>query len=153
MIYIHLARSEYRLLHVVVLYISQFIAIVESQPCKLSHNQLSPLNASMRYLTWLSLFHIMGWCQLRYVSIVSCNGLVPRKWQAITWNNNFTVHWLIPTPQWVNSLRLSDTYMHQWPSHHWLKKMAWRLLGAKPLSEPMQTWSQLDHKEQNSMKY
>ena len=31
--------------------------------------------------------------------------------------------------------------------------MACRLLGAKALFEPMLTYSQLDHKEQNSLKY
>ena len=53
----------------------------------------------------------------------------------------------------VNSLRPRDTYMRLWTRSSLVQIMACRLLGAKPLSEPMLTYSQSGHKEQNSVKY
>ena len=61
--------------------------------------------------------------------------------------------------QWVNHclpftpLRPRDAYMHQWTMPSLVEIMACRLLGAKPLSEPMLTYSQLGHKKQNSVKH
>ena len=52
-----------------------------------------------------------------------------------------------------NSLRLRDAYMRRWTRSSLVQIMACRLLGAKPLSEPMLTYSQLGLKEQNSVKY
>ena len=54
---------------------------------------------------------------------------------------------------YVNSLRPRDAYMRQWTGPSLVQTMACRLLGAKPLSELVLTYSQLDHKEQNSVKY
>ena len=53
----------------------------------------------------------------------------------------------------VNLLRPRVAYMRQWPRPSLVQIMACRLLGAKPLSEPMLTYCQLDHKEQNQVKY
>ena len=51
-----------------------------------------------------------------------------------------------------NSLRLSDAYMHQYNIPPLLQIMAWHLFGAKPLSEPMLPYCQLDPKEHISVK-
>ena len=54
----------------------------------------------------------------------------------------------------INSLRLSDTYMymrHQ-PRPSLVQIMACHLFGAKPLSEPMLYYCQLDSLEQTSVK-
>ena len=56
-------------------------------------------------------------------------------------------HICIIRPQWVNcfiiapvkTLRLGDTCMCQWIGSSLAQIMAWRLSGAKPLSEPMMT--------------
>ena len=47
--------------------------------------------------------------------------------------------------QWVNSLRLSDSYMHQWTRPSLVQIMACRLFGTKPLSEPMLTKLSFGH--------
>ena len=47
----------------------------------------------------------------------------------------------------------SAAYMYQWIWSSLVQIMACRLDGAKPLSEPMLTYSQLGHKEHNSVKY
>ena len=54
---------------------------------------------------------------------------------------------------WLNSLRPSDAYMRQWHKPLLVQIMACRLSGAKPLSEPMLPYYQLDHKEHNSVKF
>ena len=52
----------------------------------------------------------------------------------------------------VNLLRPRDAYMRQWSGPSLIQIIACRLLGAKPLFELMLTYSQLNHKEQNSVK-
>ena len=52
------------------------------------------------------------------------------------------------TPNGVNSLRPSDAYMRQQT-----RPSLVQIFGAKPLSEPMMTYCQLNHKEHISMKY
>ena len=52
----------------------------------------------------------------------------------------------------INSLRPSDTYMRQYNIPTLVQIMACRLFGAKPLSEPMLPYSQLDPKELISLK-
>ena len=52
-----------------------------------------------------------------------------------------------------NSLRQSDAYMHQYNIPTLLQIMACHLFGAKPLSEPMLPYCQLDHKEHISVKF
>ena len=52
-----------------------------------------------------------------------------------------------------NSLRPSDAYMRRWTVSSFVQIMACRLDGAKPLTEPMLTYCQLDRKEQYSVKY
>ena len=55
--------------------------------------------------------------------------------------------------RWVNSLRLSDAYMHQYNIQTLVQIMACRLFGAKPLSEPMLPYCQLDAKEHTSVTF
>ena len=54
-----------------------------------------------------------------------------------------------------NSLRLRDAYayMHHQTCPSLVQIMACRLVSAKPLSEPMLPYCQLDHKEHNSVKF
>ena len=52
-----------------------------------------------------------------------------------------------------NSLWPRGEYMPPWTRPSLVQIMACRLLGAKPLSEPMLTFSQFDHKEENSVEY
>ena len=53
----------------------------------------------------------------------------------------------------INSLRPSDAYMHQKTRQSLVQIMAWRLFGAKPLSEPMMAYCQLDPRKHTSLKY
>ena len=48
---------------------------------------------------------------------------------------------------------ISATYMRQWIRSALVKIMAYRLVGTKPLSEPMLEYYQLDPKEQTSVKF
>ena len=52
----------------------------------------------------------------------------------------------------VNSSPPSAAYMRRWTGSALVKKMACPLFGAKPLSEPMLGFCQLDPKEQTSVK-
>ena len=52
----------------------------------------------------------------------------------------------------LNSLRLSDTYMHHQSRSSLVQIMACRLVSAKPLSEPILEYFQLDDEEQISVK-
>ena len=52
----------------------------------------------------------------------------------------------------INSLRPSGTYMCLKTKPSLVQIMAWRLFGAKPLSEPMMIYCQLNPKEDNSVK-
>ena len=54
---------------------------------------------------------------------------------------------------WVNSLRLSYAYMRQDNITKLLQIMACRLVGAKPLSEPMLEYYQFEPWEQTSVKF
>ena len=53
----------------------------------------------------------------------------------------------------LNSSPLSDAYMRQSIGSVLVQIMACRLFGAKPLSEPMLSYCQLDPKEQTSVKF
>ena len=53
----------------------------------------------------------------------------------------------------LDSLRPSDAYMHQYNRSTLVHIMANRLFGAKPLSEPMLPYCQLDPKEHISVKF
>ena len=53
----------------------------------------------------------------------------------------------------VNSLRPSDAYMHPQTTSSLVQIMACHLFGAKPLSELMMVYCQLDPKEPISMKF
>ena len=53
----------------------------------------------------------------------------------------------------VNSLRQSDAHMRQHNIQALLQIMAWRLFGAKPISEPMLPNCQLDARQHISMKF
>ena len=55
--------------------------------------------------------------------------------------------------QWVNSLRQSDAYMRQYNIVTLLQIMACHLFSAKPLSEPMHSYCQLDTKEHISVNF
>ena len=58
-------------------------------------------------------------------------------------------------PQWslINSSPPSAAFMHQWSGLALVQVMACRLIGAKPLSEPMLTYYQWDPWEQASVKF
>ena len=58
-----------------------------------------------------------------------------------------------PRGQSVNSSPPSAEYMHQWTRSTLVQVMACHLFSAKPLPEPMLTYSQLDPKEQTSVKF
>ena len=47
-------------------------------------------------------------------------------------------------PQWVNLSTQSATCMHQWVVSAFVQIMACRLFGAKPLSEQMLVYCQMD---------
>ena len=53
----------------------------------------------------------------------------------------------------INSLRPSYAYMRRYTMPSLAQIMACRLTGAKPLSEPMLPYCQLDHKEYISVKF
>ena len=53
----------------------------------------------------------------------------------------------------INSSPPSAAYMRQWTGSALVQIMACRLIGAKPLSEPMLTYCQLDLWEQTSVKF
>ena len=53
----------------------------------------------------------------------------------------------------LNCLRPRDAYMHLQTCPSLVKMMACRLIGAKPLLEPMLPYCLLDHKEHNSVKF
>ena len=55
--------------------------------------------------------------------------------------------------QWLNSLRPSDTYMHQYNIPTLVQIMACHMFGNKPLSELMLPYCQLDPKEHISLKF
>ena len=55
--------------------------------------------------------------------------------------------------QIFNSSPPSDAYMRQWIGSVLVQIMAWRLFGAKPFSEPMLGYCQLDPKELTSVKF
>ena len=44
------------------------------------------------------------------------------------WWPSLFMHMCVTQPQWVNSLRLSDPYMHQWTNHHCFRQwlVAWQ---------------------------
>ena len=58
-----------------------------------------------------------------------------------------------PLKAHINSLRPSDAYMRQYNIPALLQIMACRLFGAKPLSEPMLPYCQLDPKEHILVKF
>ena len=63
------------------------------------------------------------------------------KWRPLVW------------PQCVNSSPPSYAYMRRWTGPSLIQVMACRLFGAKPLSEPMLAYCQLDSWEQISVKF
>ena len=62
--------------------------------------------------------------------------------QRLEWNRN-KCKWIC-----INSLRPTDAYMRQYTSPPLIQIMACRLLGAKPFSEPMLLYCQLDTRKQ-----
>ena len=54
---------------------------------------------------------------------------------------------------YVNSSSPSVAYMHQWTGSSFVQVMACHLFGAKPLSEQMLIYCQLDYQEQVSVKF
>ena len=59
-------------------------------------------------------------------------------------NPPWYISWPLLRPNLFNSLRPSDASMHRKSSYHWFRLMACRLVGAKPLSQPMLVYCQLD---------
>ena len=53
----------------------------------------------------------------------------------------------------INPSPLSAAYMRHWIGSGLVQRMACRLCGAKPLTEPMLSYCKLDHWEQTSMKF
>ena len=62
-------------------------------------------------------------------------------------------HICVTRPQWVNSVRPHDTYMHQETRPSLVQKMTCHLLGTKALSGPMLACFQLEPLEQTSVKF
>ena len=60
---------------------------------------------------------------------------------------------LLKMGSYINSLRPSDTYTSQYDKPSLVQIMACRLFGAKPLSEPMLPYCQLNPKEHISVKF
>ena len=110
-------------------------------------------------------------CELEWPS---CMGNSIHLWllNSYSWNSQKFLRWKIAHPWWdsnpqptailkiviayyihVNSLRPSDTYMRQLTRPSLVQIMAWCLDGAKPLSEPMLEYCQLDSKEQTSVNF
>ena len=59
----------------------------------------------------------------------------------------------VTRPQWVNSLRPSDAYMHRQPRTSLVQTMICCLFSAKPLSEPVLEYCLVDPWEQTSVKF
>ena len=59
-------------------------------------------------------------------------------------------HWAVRPS--IHSLRPSDAYTRHQPRPSFVQRMAWRLFGAKPLSEPMMPYCQLNPKEHIEVK-
>ena len=64
-----------------------------------------------------------------------------------------TNHWQVKFIVHVNSSPPSAAYMHQWIGSALVQIMACRLFGAKPLSNPMLGYCQLDRQDQISVKF
>ena len=107
----------------------------------------------------------------KYVNTNSGDGLSPIRCQAITFNQWWLeINWATKIrDQWItfewfpfknihlklsnNSMRLNNAYMRQYILPTLVLKMACRLFGAKPLSEPILPYCQLDHEEHISVKF
>ena len=61
--------------------------------------------------------------------------------------------YVVTRPQWVNSLRPGDANMRHYNKPTLLQIMACRLFGARPLSEPVLQYCQLDLKEHISVTF
>ena len=117
---------------------------------------------------WLKKWLVACWAPYHYLNqwslIVDCNLRYKLLWNLdkyskIFFMNNISGYIvcmmldILFRSQCVNSLRPSDAYMRQWTNHHWFQIMACRLVGAKPLSEPLLEYCELDHWEQKSVKW
>ena len=82
------------------------------------------------------------------------NGMVPSRWQAMSWINDGLgySHICVVWPQWVNSSPPSAAYMRQWTGSTMVQVRACRMFGTKPLPKPMLICCQLDFWEQISVK-
>ena len=119
----------------------------------LDHNELTHwgLSAPSHYLNQCS--HIVNWA-LRNIFQCNfiCNSKVFIQGNALE-NGICKMVAESSRPKCVNSSPPSATYMHQWISSALIQIMVCRLFGAKPLSEPMLPYCQLDAKEHSSVKF
>ena len=79
-----------------------------------------------------TLVQVMPWCHL-----------APSYHLSRYWSSSVRPYSIIRS-QWVNSSPPNAAYMHQWIVSALLQIMACRLYGAKPLSEPMLDYYQLN---------
>ena len=111
-----------------------------------------------------ALYQVMSWCNCapnHYMNpcwhkVATSYGIIRFKWvkQGCDWyvayNQYHITHVVLIQP--INSSPPSDTYMHQWTGSTMVQVMACRLVGAKPLHEPMLTFRELDSQKQTSVK-
>ena len=104
--------------------------------CCCSHKSITDKHGIPQYLVSGNLFVAFISIPLKVLPLI------------LRWGNKKS-----PRGQWVNSPPPSAAYMCQWIVSALVQIMACRLDGAKPLSEPMLTYCQLDPKEHISMKF
>ena len=66
---------------------------------------------------------------------------------------SLTTHICVTRPQWVNSALPSTAYIRWWTESTLVQVMACCLFGAKPLTEPIRTYCQLNIEKKNTVKY
>ena len=98
-------------------------------------------------------------CHVPAIKTHQCQDQMALILQTIFWNTTswsiflyflFKFHWSVCF-LCLNSLRPSDAYMRHQPRPWMVQIMACRLFGAKPLSEPMPYYCQLDPLQQTSI--
>ena len=118
------------------------------------------VNTVNRPLWWVKLL-IVNWTHWagmnsrgKNVSLVNIYHISDLRWS--TWKHGYFVvswKWLHTIVNKVNSSPPSAAYMRRWTLSALVQIMAYRLVGAKPLSEPMLPYCQSDPEEHITMKF
>ena len=95
---------------------------------------------------------IVLYCLLSILVVAGADVLIPNQFVNLNFKLTFTFSTLQATVP-VNSSPPNAAYMRRWTGLSLVQVMACRLLGAKPLPEPMLIYCQLDSWEQISMKF